>query len=1121
MKRTALVAWILLAIGLLFTVYLANTIRQGIDTAEGERFAHAADQIALVIRERLESYELGLRGGSGLLAAADHVDRRTWKVFVDTLQADENLPGVQGIGFAQLISPAQLDAHVAAIRAEGFPDYTVTPPGPRGHYTAIIYLEPFRDRNLRAFGYDMYAEPVRRDAMDRARDTGTAALSGKVELVQETALAVQAGTLMYVPVYRKGMPVNSVEQRRAALAGWVYSPFRMNDLMTGILSNWRGQLGKSLNLMLYDSTGMNPATLLYSTTNKPGIHADHALHQHRSIDFNGHRWLLVLDRDPALTAIRHASAWRTLAGGFAISVLLFWLLQSLFRTQQRAERIAARLTLDIRQKEQQLKENEYRWKFALDGSNLGVWDWNLAEGTVFFSSHWKSILGYAEQDIGNSRDEWVALIHPDDLEATMAAVQAYLDGKTPDYANEHRVRSKDGHYKWILDRGTVVSRSDDSRPLRMIGTHADISERKQAEETLLASRELLHTIIETAPIRVFWKDTALRYLGCNSVFAADAGRSSPEELVGKDDFQMAWREQAARYRADDQMILESGRPKLFYEEPQTTHDGRTIWLRTSKVPLRDKHEKIIGLLGIYEDITQSKQSELRVRRLTSLYAALSETNAAILLCNTREALFERLCKVVVDLGGMTMAWVGLTDPVTGRIVPVESYGKGTDYLEGIVVSVNPDDSHGRGPTGTAARERRAIWLDDFANAADTLPWRQRAMQFGWTSSAALPIMQNNKPIGALTFYTTEPGGWVDQETRDLLEKMAASIGVGLDRYAADAVADTYRATLLESEQRFRTVVEQAIAGAFIIQDGRFIYVNPRLAQILSHPDRDSLIGRSPLDIVAAKDHEAIGQKLRSFLDSPTRSTEFAFTGLRSDGASVDVGISTAKATYQQRPAIIGLMQDISDKKVAEERIRRYAGQLEQAFMQMVSLATTLSEMRDAYTAGHEKRVAEIAVAIGRELGFPEDRVEGLRVGGYLHDVGKVSIPTEILSKPGRLSSAEMALIRTHAQAGFDVLKNIEFPWPVAQIALQHHERIDGSGYPNGLKGEEIILEARITAVADVVESMATHRPYRPAQGLDKALAEIERGAGSIYDPLVAAACLRLFREKGYQLPPQS
>lgn len=193
--------------------------------------------------------------------------------------------------------------------------------------------------------------------------------------------------------------------------------------------------------------------------------------------------------------------------------------------------------------------------------------------------------------------------------------------------------------------------------------------------------------------------------------------------------------------------------------------------------------------------------------------------------------------------------------------------------------------------------------------------------------------------------------------------------------------------------------------------------------------------------------------------------------------------------------------------------------LQIAFLQTVELATKLSEIRDPYTSGHERRVSDISVAIGRELGLDEQQILGLRVGGLLHDVGKTAIPAEILSKPGKLNPIEYELIKLHPAAGFDVLREVDFPWPVAQIAYQHHERFDGGGYPRGLKGEQILLEARITAVADVIEAMSSHRPYRPALGLELGLQEISSNQGSKYDPDVAAAALKVFRERGYALPP--
>ena len=212
--------------------------------------------------------------------------------------------------------------------------------------------------------------------------------------------------------------------------------------------------------------------------------------------------------------------------------------------------------------------------------------------------------------------------------------------------------------------------------------------------------------------------------------------------------------------------------------------------------------------------------------------------------------------------------------------------------------------------------------------------------------------------------------------------------------------------------------------------------------------------------------------------------------------------------------------------IATRRTRQaYATGIEERAQQAIRLRATLEsaigalaatvEQRDPYTAGHQRRVAELAVAIGREMGFEDDRLTGLHVAGIIHDIGKISVPAEILSRPGKLSAIEFELIKGHAQAGYEIVKGVDFPWPVAQAIGQHHERLDGSGYPQGLKGEQVILEARILAVADVVEAMSSHRPYRAGLGVDFALKEIEDKRGQLFDPAVVDACLRAFRERNF------
>jgi putative nucleotidyltransferase with HDIG domain len=200
----------------------------------------------------------------------------------------------------------------------------------------------------------------------------------------------------------------------------------------------------------------------------------------------------------------------------------------------------------------------------------------------------------------------------------------------------------------------------------------------------------------------------------------------------------------------------------------------------------------------------------------------------------------------------------------------------------------------------------------------------------------------------------------------------------------------------------------------------------------------------------------------------------------------------------------------------EQKVEERTAELQEILEGTILALTMTVEYRDPYTSGHQQRVSDLASAIAKEMGFPEDKIMGIRMAGALHDIGKIAIPVEILSKPGRLSKTEFELIKIHSQVGYDILNSIKFPWPIAQIVLQHHERMDGSGYPQGLSGEDILMEARIMGVADVVEAMASHRPYRPAVGIDKALEEISKNREALYDPEVVDACLMLFKDKGFK-----
>lgn len=250
-------------------------------------------------------------------------------------------------------------------------------------------------------------------------------------------------------------------------------------------------------------------------------------------------------------------------------------------------------------------------------------------------------------------------------------------------------------------------------------------------------------------------------------------------------------------------------------------------------------------------------------------------------------------------------------------------------------------------------------------------------------------------------------------------------------------------------------------------------------------------------------HQAIARMRRDRLNRPG-----VFTHRRRDGSLLRVDIICHALTHADVEAWLVMAVDVTERE-------QYVKKLEHASASILAVVTTMVEMRDPYTAGHEERVGQIAADIAAEMGLNQQFQQGLMMCGAVHDVGKIAVPAEILSKPSRLSSAEYEIVKLHAEQGYQILKSIELPWPLAEAARQHHERMDGSGYPRGLKGDEILLEARIIAVADVVESMTSHRPYRAGLGQERALKEIEDNTGRLYDPEVAAACLRLFRAKDY------
>jgi PAS domain S-box-containing protein len=331
----------------------------------------------------------------------------------------------------------------------------------------------------------------------------------------------------------------------------------------------------------------------------------------------------------------------------------------------------------------------------------------------------------------------------------------------------------------------------------------------------------------------------------------------------------------------------------------------------------------------------------------------------------------------------------------------------------------------------------------------------------------------------------------------------------------------------ESEERFRLLAESARDTIWTMDMNlRYIYMSPYVKQTLDYTPEDymtmplnKMLTPSSLKLcmqVLAEELEIEKCDDKDLLRSRTVEVEL----IHRNGKIVpaEIKMTFMRNAAGQTTGILGYTRDITERKHAAEKLQHTLDSLRKAVSATIHVMVSAVETRDPYTAGHQIRSANLARAIASEMGLiSQDQIDAIRMAGSIHDIGKLSIPAEILSKPTKLSELEFSLIKEHARQGYEILGNVESPWPLAEMVYQHHERMDGSGYPRNLKGEDILIEARILAVADVVESMASHRPYRPTLGIDVALEEIEKNSGTLYDRAVADACLRLFREKGFQL----
>ena len=471
------IAWLVLAFSLLLQLALLHHLQVKEERAAAQQFDLLVKTTIDAIHKRMNDHELVLLGAAGLFDASNHVSRGQWRAYNDRLQLAERYPGIQGVGFAKAVRPGELQAHVQSIRAEGYSDYQVSPAGTdRPLYTPIIYLEPFSDRNLAAFGYDMFAEPVRHQAMLEAAETGQTRITGKVTLRQEIYGKVQAGVLMYVPLYRPGEPTASPAQRIEALEGFVYSPYRMGDLMRGIL----GAADPDLDLRVYSGKGEQPEQLIFASR-EAAANADAKYQRVAHLDLYGQTWTLRMASRPAFEQFFHTNNALMIGLGAALSAALFFLIFSLSVRRSRAEALAAQMTEHIRENERALQLSEERLSLALKGSNDGLWDLHLDAGTFYASPRAWHMLGYRPGELRSDIKLWERVLVPEDLPRARAQLAQTMLSAADHFTTELRMQHKSGKTTPVLIRG-YIQRDRDGKPLRISGTSMDLTEHKRIEQ---------------------------------------------------------------------------------------------------------------------------------------------------------------------------------------------------------------------------------------------------------------------------------------------------------------------------------------------------------------------------------------------------------------------------------------------------------------------------------------------------------------------------------------------------------------------------------------------------------------------------------------------------------------
>jgi len=586
-------AWLVLLAGLIVTLGIWLHDRNDAKERLQGIFENRTRNVVTDIEKNFDDYILALNGAAALFEASEEVSREEWQRYCTRLGLNTDYPAVHALAFARSLSGAELQANPARFAGAA----AMPPAGQRDRHVVGVFSSAPEDSNEAALiGYDMWQDPVRRTAMEKSLATGKPAATGKLTLQADAGQAPVPAFVLY----------QSVHNPDSRLDGFVLAAFRMPAFAEQVL---RRHLN-GIDIAVFDGESKSADGLLFASAEPPRSRAQDTFFKTETVELASHRWSIEFTGYPdQLDTDRGLSNLLIPGLGIAFSVLLFGLLRTLNTVNRRAHQMAEQLADRYRENEKRLQAISdnlpdgyiYQIQFgpepdAVRFNYLGAGAEKLHECPI--SEAMRNPARLFERVVDEDRPAW--------QEAT---AKALANGHI--FSHTLRVRRKSGEIRW--HQLTSQPRRLENGATVFDGIDLDITERKNAETELRDSRNILQAVIRHVPLRVFWKDHDLNYLGCNPLFAQDAGIADVESMIGKNDSMMVWASEAELYRADDLQVIESGIPRINFEEPQTTPDGGTIWLRTSKVPLRNDANEVIGVLGIYDDITEIKLAAEKLR----------------------------------------------------------------------------------------------------------------------------------------------------------------------------------------------------------------------------------------------------------------------------------------------------------------------------------------------------------------------------------------------------------------------------------------------------------------------------------------------------------------------------